>query len=255
MPPSDHERHHPPRGPQRFSLLVFIPAHNEAATIAGVVKEVLQGLDADVLVIDDGSTDATANLAAAAGAQVLCHPFNLGVGAAIRSGLRFAEEGRYSLAIQVDGDGQHDVDSARALLKALAGHDVVVGSRFAEGSGSYEVSRLRRLAMGQLSRVLSRRLGTTLTDTTSGFRAFGPDAISLFSRAYPSSYLSDTVEALLMCADHGLVVTEVPVTMRERQGGRPSAGRLRSLRHLLEVWLVVSLHRVRADRPVRGGVH
>jgi len=219
-----------------------------------VVKEVRHGLDADVLVVDDGSTDATANLAAAAGAHVLCHPFNLGVGAAIRSGLRYAEEGRYSLAIQVDGDGQHDVESARTLLKALPGHDLVVGSRFAQGSGAYEVSRLRRLAMGQLSRVLSRRLDATLTDTTSGFRAFGPDAISTFSRTYPSSYLSDTVEALLMCADLGLVVTEVPVTMRERQGGRPSAGRLRSLRHLFEVWLVVSLHRVRAARPVRGGV-
>ena len=254
MPPNDGAPHHPPRGEGRAELLVFIPAHNEEATIAGVVKEVRHGLDADVLVVDDGSTDATANLAAEAGARVLCHPFNLGVGAAIRSGLRFAEEGHYSLAIQVDGDGQHDVESARALLKALTGNDVVVGSRFAEGSGVYEVSRLRRLAMGQLSGVLSRRLGTTLTDTTSGFRAFGPDAISLFSRAYPSSYLSDTVEALLMCADHGLRVVEVPVTMRERQGGKPSAGRLRSLRHLFEVWLVVSLHRVRAERRVRGGI-
>ncbi len=239
-----------PRG-RKSDLLVVIPALDEQDTVATVVTDALATLGADVLVVDDGSTDATAALARAAGAAVLQHPFNLGVGAAIRSGLRHAASRGYSTMVQIDADGQHPPDQARLLLDRLALGDVdlVVGSRFA---AEYQVGRPRRAMMRLLSRMITARLGVRLTDTTSGFRAFNRTAISRYARAYPSAYLSDTVEALLLASDWSLGVAEVPVQMRERQGGAPSAGAAQSTFHLLRLFLVLALHKVRQPIAERG---
>ena len=214
------------------------------------MRAVLGQLDCDVLVVDDGSTDRTASEAAAAGAFVLQHPFNLGVGAALRSGFRFAASRGYAAAMQIDADGQHDPEEARRLLEPVerGDADVVVGSRFAAG---YEVGRGRRAAMQVLSRIVSRRLGVSITDTTSGFRAFSADAIARFARSYPSAYLSDTVEALLLAGDWGLRVQEEKVRMHERQGGQPSAGGAMSVMYLARLLLVVVLHRVRTPAQER----
>jgi glycosyltransferase involved in cell wall biosynthesis len=239
-------------------LLVVIPALNEAETVGRVVDDVITTLRADVVVIDDGSTDATAEVARAAGAVVLRHPFNLGVGGAIRTGLRYAAQCGYDRVVQIDGDGQHLPSEAARLLEHLATDDadLVVGSRFAGGyartAAGYEVSFLRRVGMRMLSRMVSKRLQTRITDTTSGFRAFGPKALEVFAPAYPSAYLSDTVEALLIAADRRLRVVEIPVAMRERLGGQPSSGHWRSLFHLVRVTLVVLLHRVRRPLSQRG---
>lgn len=213
------------------SLLVIIPAYNEEDSIGAVVHEARLILDADVSVIDDGSTDATAARARAAGARVLALPYNVGVGGAIRTGLRYAQDRGYSRVVQLDGDGQHEAAEAKRLLDELddTGADFVVGARFAAG---YEVSRSRRLAMRALAGIVSRRLGTPITDTTSGFRALGPRAIAFFARRYPVDYLSDTVEALLLAGEAGLKVGQVDVHMRLRQGGRASASSFRSLYHL-----------------------
>jgi glycosyltransferase involved in cell wall biosynthesis len=212
---------------------------------------VLAELGGDVVVIDDGSSDGTAAAARAAGASVLVHPFNIGVGGAIRTGLRYAASAGYERVIQIDGDGQHLPTEAARLLARLdeTGADIVVGSRFAAG---YTVSPLRRLSMRALSRMVSSRLGVRVTDTTSGFRAFGPNAIDVFASAYPTAYLSDTVEALLIAADRGLRVAEIDVRMSPRLGGAPSSGRLRSLWHLQRVVLVVLLHRFRHPPTNRG---
>lgn len=221
----------------------MIPALNESATITTVVKTSLQQLDADVLVIDDGSTDDTAALARAAGATVLSHPFNLGVGAAIRTAIRYAVRHDYDIGVQLDADGQHPVEGVRVLLDGIAaGHDLVVGSRFADG---YRVGRSRRLAMRGLARVASRATSTSITDATSGFRAFSRTALDLFAKAYPSAYLSDTVEALLIAGQAGLDVYEAPVAMLERQGGSPSAGSLRSAMYLMRLYLVILIHPLR----------
>jgi glycosyltransferase involved in cell wall biosynthesis len=176
---------------------------------------------------------------------VLRHPFNLGVGGAVRTGLRWAAEGGYAPVLQVDGDGQHPPAQGKLLLDRLDEGDVdlVVGSRFAAG---YELSFVRRRAMRLLSRMVSKRLGVTIHDTTSGFRAFGPRAIAELHECYPSTYLSDTVEALLVAADRDLRVAEVDVQMALREQGRPSSGRVRSLVYLARVLLVVLLHRFRA---------
>lgn len=220
-------------------LLVIIPALNEAATIAAVIGEARTHLSCDVLVIDDGSFDATAEKAREAGATVVSLPYNLGVGGALRTGLRYAARQGYNRVVQLDGDGQHDAREATRVLDLLEdGYDLVVGSRFAAG---YDLGRTRRFTMRLLSRIVSRRLGARITDTTSGFRAMGPDAIELFSRHYPSDYLSDTVEALLMAAAAGLRVAEVDVEMRPRQGGVPSTPGAKGLYHLARLLFAIGL--------------
>ncbi len=230
-------------------LLVIIPALNEEETVADVVRSVLAHLDADVVVIDDGSRDRTTERASAAGALVLRHPFNLGVGAALRTGFRFARANGYDGALQIDADGQHEVTEAKKLADLVAsGVDLAVGSRFAAG---YDTGGFRRLSMKLLSRRVTSYLGVEITDTTSGFRAFGPKAIARFADAYPRAYLSDTVEALLLAADWGLTVEEVPVRMLPRQGGQPSAGTAKSMFHLVRLGLVIALHRFRRPLYVR----
>ncbi|HEY3241163.1 MAG TPA: glycosyltransferase family 2 protein [Acidimicrobiia bacterium] len=233
------------------SLLVIIPAYNEEDCIGAVVHDAQEVLDADVAVIDDGSTDATATRARAAGARVLSLPYNLGVGGAIRTGLRYAQDRGYSRVVQLDGDGQHEAAEAKRLLDELddSGADFVVGARFANG---YEVGRSRRLAMRALSGIVSRRLRTRITDTTSGFRAMGPRAIDLFARHYPVDYLSDTVEALLLAGEADLRVGEVDVRMRLRQGGRASTSSLRSLYHLGRLLFVIVVREI-VRRPAGRG--
>ena len=225
-------------------VLVVVPALNEEAAIAGVIEGARAHLGADVAVVDDGSLDRTGSVAAAAGATVLTHCFNLGVGAAIRTGLQYASLRGYDVVVQLDGDGQHEVADARILLDrvSLGDVDVVIGSRL--GSG-YKTSAIRGLAMRLLARATSHRLQTALSDATSGFRAFGRAAIETFARSYPTDYLSDTVEALFLAADAGLRVVEVPVRMHERQSGRPSSGRVRSTYHVVRLVLVLAVHRLR----------
>ncbi|RNI25389.1 glycosyltransferase family 2 protein [Flexivirga caeni] len=217
-------------------LLVIIPCYNESETIGAVLHEVRACLpNADVLVVDDGSTDHTRPVAIAAGARVVTLPFNLGVGGALRTGFRYAIRHGYRVALQIDGDGQHDPATAHTLLAELSGADLVIGARFADEEDDYEVGLVRRLVMRALARSVSRHSDTTLTDVTSGFRAFGPRALSLFAAHYPAEYLGDTVEALLIATRHGLKVRQVGVAMRPRQGGAASQTSARSAIHVLRL--------------------
>jgi len=171
-----------PRGVGRVDrVLVIIPALNEEATVAEVVASVSGHLDADILVVDDGSRDLTAERAVAAGATVLRHPFNLGVGAALRTGFQYARDEGYQIAVQLDADGQHDPAAIATLLAALDDADFVIGSRFG-GTASYDVGRTRRRAMRLLQFTMRLLSGRTFTDTSSGFRAFSRPA-SLLARA------------------------------------------------------------------------
>ncbi len=233
-------------------LLVVIPALDEQATVGEVVRGARDHIGGSVLVVDDGSVDETAAVARAAGAAVVRHPYNLGVGAAVRSGLRYASEQGYTTVLQVDGDGQHDPADGRRLVDRLHDEsvDIVVGSRF---SGDYRVRGLRRLGMRALAKLVSARLGTRLTDTTSGYRAFGKRAVDRLSRTYPSVYLSDTVEVLLMAGDWGFRVVEEPVRMHARKGGQPSSGPALSTVNFLRLVLVIVLHDIRRPMPRRGG--
>jgi len=235
--------------------LVVIPALNEQASVGAVIADVLAHVPgARCVVVDDGSTDATAERARAAGAEVLPLPFNLGVGGAMRAGFRHAREHGYDVVIQVDADGQHDPRYIPHLIGMLADADIAIGARFA-GAGEYGARGPRRWAMRVLAWALSRISGAGLTDATSGFKAHGPRAVRLFAHTYPAEYLGDTVEALVIAARGGLRIRQLPVVMRPRQGGTPSNGPLRSTMYLLRagVALLLALVRSRTTFPEEPG--
>ena len=230
------------------SPLVVIPAFNEEGALPDVLAELRRAFpEMELLVVDDGSTDRTREVAAHGGATVLPLPFNLGVGGALRAGFRFAVDNGYERVVQLDADGQHDPVAVRRLLEGLdGGADLVIGNRFGEGMPTYDVGAARGMAMGLL-RVLVRLVsGTRVRDTTSGFRAFGPRALDLFSRQLSVEYMGDTVEALLLAVRAGLQVEEVPAAMRPRVAGEPSHRSLRLVYRYLSALLVIF---VNAGRP------
>ncbi|MCU4182923.1 glycosyltransferase family 2 protein [Acidiferrimicrobium sp. IK] len=236
------------RGVDTKDVLVVVPALNEEASVAGVVREIRAAVsDVTVLVVNDGSNDATAVLARAAGALVASSPFTLGVGGAMRIGFRYAQLRGFRVVVQVDADGQHDPADIPRLVAALgdwSGPSVVLGTRFGV-SDHPKVSRPRRVAMRALARYVSRRTGVALDDVTSGFRAHNRAAIDLFARLYPAEYLSDTVESLVIAHDAGAVIGQVPVRMRERAGGSPSQNLLRAATYLVRVGFILGLARLR----------
>jgi glycosyltransferase involved in cell wall biosynthesis len=219
--------------------LVAIPAWNEQGSIADVIAKVNEHRpDADVLVVNDGSTDQTAALAEQAGASVVSLPFNVGVGGAMRTAFLYAKREGYAAVVQVDADGQHDPADLDHVLDGLVDADVVVGTRFHPDS-MYFVGGPRRWAMVLLSKTLSRMNKGTISDPTSGFRSAGPKAIALFADEYPADYLGDTVGSLAIAIRNGLVIHETPVTMYFRQTGRPSKNALWSALYLGRATLAI----------------
>lgn len=226
-------------------VLIVVPALNEAGSIGGVVKEIRDELPGvTVLVINDGSTDTTAQVAADAGALVANLPYNLGVGGAMRLGYRYGREHDYDVVIQCDADGQHDPRYVPELVAALDSADLVIGARFA-GAGDYKVRGPRWWAMRMLAAVFSRMARTRLTDTTSGFRAANRAVIELFSHAYPVEYLGDTVEMLVLTIRRGYRVRQVPVAMRARMAGTPSHSPIKATIYLGRAFAVLALALVR----------
>jgi glycosyltransferase involved in cell wall biosynthesis len=226
-------------------VLLIVPALNEAASIAEVVAEIRGELPGvDVLVVDDGSSDTTAEVARAAGAAVARLPYNLGVGGAMRLGYRYARDRGYDVAIQVDADGQHDPRYVPKLVDALGEADLVIGARFA-GEGDYRVRGPRRWAMTMLSIVLSRLARTRLTDTTSGFRACNRRLIELFATWYPAEYLGDTIEVLVRVARSKYRIAQVPVAMRTRMAGTPSHSPVKATIYLFRAFVILFLALIR----------
>ena len=213
------------------SLLIIIPAWNEEQALPTVLDEIRGNteLDADVVVVDDGSHDHTSEVARARGVAVLTLPLNLGVGGAMRTGYVYAKRNGYRWAVQVDADGQHRPADILRLKERMeeTNADLVIGARFA-GVGDYTVRGPRAWAMKLLSGRLSRICKVTLTDTTSGFKLANRRTIELFAEELPAEYLGDTIEALVIDAKSGLKVEQVGVQMRERQGGEPSHGPLKA---------------------------
>jgi glycosyltransferase involved in cell wall biosynthesis len=220
--------------------LAVVPAYNEEASVGRVIDEI-RAFDPgfDIVVVDDGSTDRTAGVAADRGVHVVRLPFNLGIGGAVQTGYRFAFERGYDLAVQVDGDGQHDpAQLPRILGPVLDGSaDLVVGSRFAGPSAAFRSSAARRIGIRIFARVVSTVVRQRVTDTTSGFRAVNRKGIALFAADYPHDY--PEVEATVMSVKHKLRLEEVPVEMRERSGGRSSITALRSVYYMAKVLLAI----------------
>jgi len=233
-------------------LLVAVPALNEAGSLAGVLTEIRAAQpDAAVVVVDDGSSDETAEIARQAGVVTLQMPYNVGVGGAMRVAFRYALDNGYRAVVQVDGDGQHDAGDIATLVAALADSSVVVGSRFAGSKDAKWVGTHRRWAMWFLAVVVSRVTSTHLDDVTSGFRAADHKAIALFAEHYPTEYLGDTVESLVLTSRAGLSISQRSVSMRPRRAGRPSQGTLRSALFLGRALMAVSVALMR--RPVTVG--
>jgi hypothetical protein len=235
-------------------VLVVVPALNEEEAIGGLLDELRAHAGAvpfDVAVIDDGSTDHTAAIAAARGARVLRLCRNLGIGGAVQAGIRLAQREGYDAALQVDGDGQHPPSEVPRLLAALQqpeAPDVVVGSRYLT-PGGYRSTLLRRLGGWWLALWLRLVAGVKVSDPTSGFRAYGPRALLLYERDYPYDFPEP--ESLATAAAAGLVVAEAPVTMRQRQGGRSSIGGFRAFYYMVKVTLAVLLSHHRSGRRHR----
>jgi glycosyltransferase involved in cell wall biosynthesis len=217
-----------------------VPAFNEQQNVGRVIEEIREfDPDLDIVVVDDGSVDATAAVARQHGAIVLQLPFNLGIGGAVQTGFRYAYEHDYDLAVRVDGDGQHDPSQLdRVIAPILSGDaDIAVGSRFVADSDGYRSSRSRRIGIRVLALVVSRIVGRRVTDTTSGFQALNRKGIALFARDYPHDY--PEVEATVMVSRHRLRSVEVAVSMRERSSGRSSITALRSVYYMIKVLLAI----------------
>lgn len=236
-----------------MKLLVAIPALNEEASIKSVINLVKSDLPyATPLVIDDGSTDNTADFAKQAGAEVISLPFNVGVGGAVRVAFKYAFENAYTHVLQIDADGQHLPSEAKQLIDKSTSNSVVVGSRFASKNNSYEVSGGRRIAMLLLAFITSKICKTKLTDVTSGFRIASGDVIKLFAREYPREYLGDTVESLIIAHRAGFEVHEVQVTMKAREHGSPSQNFLKSMWYLIRALIVIALASIKKPNSAKG---
>jgi glycosyltransferase involved in cell wall biosynthesis len=223
----------------RRRRIAIVPAFNEERTIARVIEEI-RGVDLgfEIVVVDDGSHDRTALVAEHAGVHVLRLPFNLGIGGAVQAGYQFARDNGFDLAVQIDGDGQHDPRELRALLEPiLAGEaDMVVGTRFASGGG-YRGTHVRRVGIHIFAALVSVMVRQRVTDTTSGFRAVNRKGIRLFAAEYPPDY--PEVEATVVLSRHGLRMLEVPVVMRIRETGSSSITAFRSVYYMVKVLLAL----------------
>jgi len=237
-------------------LLILIPAYNEQGASRQVVTQVRAVMPAvDVLVVDDGSSDATAREAEAAGAFVVRHPFNLCVGGAVQTGLKFAQQASYDMVIRLDGDGQHDPHDIPALYAALRSRraDVAVYSRFLETEApAMPIPRLRRLGIYLFALAVTLLTGRRATDTTSGFIGMNRRAITTLAAYMPQDY--PEVESRIILHKAGLTVLELPGRMQARLSGVSSINSWRSLYYALKVSVAV-LTAILKDVPVVKGEH
>ncbi|MCR4658412.1 MAG: glycosyltransferase family 2 protein [Lachnospiraceae bacterium] len=221
--------------------LVIIPAYNEEQTIVRVCNEIREKApEYDLVVINDCSTDQTAALCRANGIKVIDLPVNHGIGGAMQTGYRYAANNDYDIAVQVDGDGQHDSLYIGTMYEALVseGADLVIGSRFLENAG-YKSTRLRRLGIRYFSLLIRLLTGCTVTDPTSGFRMAGRRLMEDFAKDYPRDYPKP--ESIVRAIKHGGRLVEVPVRMRQRAGGVSSISLKDAVCYMIKVTVAIIL--------------
>lgn len=222
-----------------MKVLVIVPVYNEEGSIGGVIEDLRKNFpQGEVIIVNDGSQDRTSDIARALGANVIDLPYNLGIGGAIQTGFLYALEKGFDAAIQFDGDGQHLAEEIPGILAPYRnkGADLVVGSRFLSEEG-FTSSIQRRMGSIILSIVISTLIRKRITDTTSGFRLYGKNAIVLFSSHYPEDY--PEVEALVLAHKKGLRIEEVPSRMSPRMIGKSSITTVKAIYYMVKVLLAV----------------
>lgn len=227
---------------------ILLPAFNEAAHIADVIHGVQQAASgANVVVIDDGSTDGTGERARSAGATVLRMPSNLGYGVALQAGYKYAFRRGAEYVVQLDADGQHDPTAIPRLIERVGRGDIdlCIGSRFLEGE-SYAIPAARRAGMILFRRIASAVLGATITDPTSGYQAMNRRVVEFYCRdAYPTDY--PDVNVLVMLHRHGFRIAELPVNMFPNATGKSIHGGVRPAYYLFKMGLDIPLNLLRRE--------
>ncbi len=241
-----------PTQPAHRSLAI-VPAFNEGQSIANVIRELdTHQPSFEVAIIDDGSRDNTIDVATAHGATVLPLPFNLGIGGAVQAGFLYARDHGFDIAVQVDGDGQHDPAQISTLLEPIehGDADVVVGSRYLDG-GSFDHAAHRRLLIGTFARVVTAATGKRFTDTSSSFRAYNRKAIEICAEDYPQGFL-ESVESLVVLSRYGMRIVEVPVTIRQRSSGSTSLSLGRTMAYTIKVSIAIAMGIMRRAPEAKG---
>jgi glycosyltransferase involved in cell wall biosynthesis len=217
-------------------VLIIIPAFNEEASIGRVLEKLKKISFPEIInsicVINDGSTDRTAEITASHSVFLINLPINLGVGGALRAGYKFAVDRGFNKVIHFDADGQHSSNYLHKMLNALADHDLVIGSRYGTGK-AYPVKFHVRAAQIVLSTQIKIIHGISIKDPTSGFRATKGDLVKLYSRIYPTMFLADTIGSTIQAKHHGFKITEILTPMHERQNSKSSVGILKRIRYFI----------------------
>lgn len=227
-----------------MKILVIIPAYNEEENIVSTVSALTQTCPyVDYIIINDCSKDRTEQICREQGFQYISLPVNLGIGGGMQTGYRYAKEQGYDIAIQFDGDGQHNAEYIRDLIDPIekGDADLVIGSRFINKEG-FQTSFMRRVGINMLGGVLKLCGGVRITDATSGFRAVSKDVIDFFSENYAQDYPEP--ESIIAARVSGFTVKEVPVVMNERTAGVSSISSLRSVYYMIKVTLAILIYRI-----------
>ena len=224
--------------------LIIIPAYNEAGNIETVVDNIIQNYPQfDYVIVNDGSTDTTKELCQRNGYRVLNLPVNMGIGGAVQTGYKYALENQYDMAVQIDGDGQHDISFLEKMIQYMQEEnaDCVIGSRFVNKEG-FQSSKLRRTGIQFLSILGWMLTGVRVYDITSGYRLVSHKFIKIFAWDYPSDYPEP--EAIIIAAVHGGKIVEYPVVMKERENGISSITFKRSVYYMVKVTLAMLIRRL-----------
>ena len=230
---------------QKNKTLIIIPAYNEGDNIEKVVDNLITNFPQyDYVIVNDGSRDHTKRVCSSRGYEVLNLPINMGIGGAVQTGYRYARDNDYDIAVQIDGDGQHDVGFLDKMIEYMGEQkaDCVIGSRFVEKEG-FQSSGLRRLGIRYFSALLWLLTGKRVTDPTSGMRMVNRDVIRIYAVNYPKDYPEP--ESVMAILRMGKKVTEMPVVMKERKEGTSSIGGLRSVYYMIKVTLAILMERLR----------
>lgn len=228
--------------------LVIIPAYNESSNILNTVRDIQKSApDFDYIVINDCSTDDTLEILKSNKLNYISLPVNLGIGGAVQTGYKYALENNYDVAVQVDGDGQHDPVYLSELLKKMINinADMVIGSRFIENQG-FQSTFMRRIGIVYFTKLIKLLTGTTITDPTSGFRMANREVIKMFANQYPKDYPEP--ESIVTLLKSGKKVVEVPVQMKARQGGESSIKMANSVYYMIKVSLAILIESTKKVR-------